>query len=518
MKSEAILQMIVTIISKVFGLLRQSVLSSLYATGDVASAFITSQTLPVLIVSFVATGIATGFIPTYNQIVSRHGKRAGDRFTSNVNNTVFVLMIIIMILCEIFAYPLVKLFAKGYTGYRLDLTVLFMRIALISLLPSIVAAVFRGYLNANNHFLVQNLQGFILNLVTVGALILSYTLKNTWILGIGLVLAISFQYILYIPVVKKYGFHYHPGIHLNDPYLKRLLLLAIPVTFGNAVTQINVIIDSRIASVVADNGVTVLAYASRLTEFVNGIVITTITTIVFPQLSRLVVNRDLKGLKNSILSSLSAILVLVLPSVTGLMIFAEPVVSLVYEHGHFSPEDTRVTAACLFMYAIGLMGTAVREIIAKTFYSLNDTKTPTVNSMIMVALNITGNLILSRFIGVKGLALATSIAAVTGSITLSIHLYRKLGSFEGMPHFIKELIKMLISTAIMGFGSWTVFHIFMRMLGNPEGGKAEALALMIAILSAVVLYLVSVLVLRVQEVHMLIEGFKNRRARKQKKM
>ncbi|MDO5754930.1 MAG: murein biosynthesis integral membrane protein MurJ [Tissierellia bacterium] len=510
MKSTAFILMIVTIISKVFGLLRQTTLSYLYGTGDVAEAFLTAQILPVLIIAFISSGISTGFIPTYNRIVNRHGEGAGDRFTSNVNNTVMVLMVFLIIICEIFAYPLVKIFAKGFTGYKLDLTVQFMRIALLSMLPSIVAAVFRGYLNAKNHFLVQNLQGYILNLFIIGSLILSAKFDNTWIIGIGLLLAISLQYIIYIPVVKKKGFRYRPGINLSDPYLRRLLLLAIPVILGTAVTQINVVIDNRIASVVSEKGVSVLSYAQRLTEFVNGIVITTIATVVFPELSRRVVKRDIDGLKDSILSSLSTISILVLPAMAGLMTFARPIVSLVFEHGSFTADDTSITSACLYMYAIGLIGIAVREIVSKTFYSLNDTKTPTLNSMMMVGINIVGNLTLSKIFGVKGLALATSLSSLIGAFTITLHLRRKIGRFRNISRFFVEIGKMLLATGLMVFGSRLVYGFGIDYLA-PSGGRDEILVLFFAIITAVLIYGGAIVVLQVEELKSIVHGFLRRR-------
>lgn len=504
MKSTAFILMIITLISKVFGLLRETVLSSLFGTGDVASAFMITQTIAIILVSFVSGGLATGFIPTYNLVVKKHGRRAGDHFTSNVNNIVVLIMAIFAVLGILFAPQIVRFYVPGYEGYRYELTVYMVRFAMITIIPSIMAAVFRGYLNANDNFYPQNLQGFILNTLSIVTLFLAAKTGKDSVLAIGLMLAIALQYILYIPAVRKEKFHYDFGVDFKDPYVRRLLFLAIPIILGSAVTQINIMIDNNIASMVDEAGVASLNYANKLVSFADGIIITTMATVVFPELSRRAINKDMVGLKRTVLSSLSTMSILVLPATVGLMIFAKPIVQLVFERGQFTSEDTLITSGALIMYSLSLMGIAIREVMSKSFYSLGDTKTPTWTMVYMVIVNVIGNLLLSRIFGIRGLALATSISSIFGAVLLSIRLRRKIGRFPKIRHYMVDIFKMFLATLLMAGASLLVYRFLLARISS------ETLSLLIAIVVAVGVYGGSLILFKVEELKIIIHAFLKR--------
>lgn len=504
MKSTAFILMIITLISKVFGLLRETVLSSLFGTGDIASAFMITQTIAIILVSFISGGLATGFIPTYNLVVKKHGRRAGDHFTSNVNNIVVLIMTVFAILGIIFTEQIVSFYVPGYTGYRYELTVFMVRFAMVTIIPSIMAAVFRGFLNANDNFYPQNLQGFILNTLSIITLFIAHRTGKDIVLAVGLMLAISLQYFLYIPAVKKQDFHYDFRIDFKDPYVRRLLILAIPIILGSAVTQINIMIDNNIASIVDEAGVASLNYANKLVSFADGIIITTMATVVFPELSRRAINRDMVGLKETVLSSLSTMSILVLPATVGLMIFAKPIVELVFERGQFTPEDTLITSGALIMYALSLMGIAIREIMSKSFYSLGDTKTPTITMVYMVIVNVLGNIILSRMLGIQGLALATSISSIFGAVVLAVKLRKNIGRFPRIRKYMIDILKMFISTILMAAISFSIYQLLLGLISS------NILALLIAIIIAVIVYGGSLIVLKVDELKIIINAFLKR--------
>src|SRR5699024_10015185 len=223
---------------------------------------------------------------------------------------------------------------------------------------------------------------FVMNTFIILALAVSFYTQQPILLAVGLCFAIAIQYVIYIPAVKASRFKYTKGIDFKDSNLREMLILALPVIFGVAIYQINILIDKSLSSLILQNGPTILDYATRLNDFVNGIVIVSIGTVVYPQLSKQSANHDIKSFKDTILSSLSMISVLVIPAMVGLIIFSSPIVKLVFERGQFTAEDTLITSQCLQLYAIGLIGVAVRDIISKSFYAMKDTKTPTKNSVL----------------------------------------------------------------------------------------------------------------------------------------
>lgn len=166
--------------------------------------------------------------------------------------------------------------------------------------------------------------------------------------------------------------------------------------------------------------------------------------------------------------------------------------------------DVDMTSVCMFFYALGIIATAIRDILSKSFYAMNDTKTPTINSVIMVAINIIGNIILSRILGLVGLAVATSFANLIGAAMIIIRLHKKIGDFSSTKSSFVNIFKMLISSLIMGALSYITFKTTNMRFSNT-------LSLMMSIAIAGISYLSCIIILKVDELNEIIAFYKNRR-------
>ena len=507
MKATTIILMIITIVSKVIGALREAVLSRLFGTGDVAAAFVLSMSIPVVIFSFIAVGITTGFIPTYKRLEDREGYLIADKFTSNLGNITLVLSVIIMIICQILARPITYLFAFNLRPGARELATIFTQITYISLPFMAVATVYRGYLNCKGEFIIPAIQGFILNFFILISLFLGRYV-NVYFLAIGLTFATIVQFVPYIPAVRKRGFKWTRVLDVKEPEIKGMLIMALPVIFGVSISQLNIMIDKNLSSLIlGEQGVNVMNYSSKLSEFVNGIVIVSITTVVYPLLSKIAGRKDIKEFKKTILETITSMNILVFPAMVGLMVLSHPIVKLVYEGGKFTAEDTLLTAPCLLFYALGLFAIGARDVLFKAFYSLKDTKTPTINSVYMVMVNIVVSLVASRFIGLTGLAFGTTVAAYYGAITLYLRLRKKIGRFSHIQFFKRENIKMIISSLIMGIVAYFSFFLLSKTFSSN-------ISLLISIVISALVYLVLLIVLRVKELASLLESIKGRLSRK----
>ncbi|WP_297810629.1 murein biosynthesis integral membrane protein MurJ [uncultured Finegoldia sp.] len=508
MKKTAIILMIITLISKMLGLVRETTLAYFFPTdGAVANAFLVSQILPITIISLFSAGISTSFIPLYNKIVHDNGRKQGDIFTSNINNIVTIIIISLIIVLEIFTPTVVKIFAPGFTGYTRELTIKFMRLTLFSMIPSIIACVFKGYLNANNHFVVQNLQGFIMNFFIILALIISKKYDDNMIVGVGLLLGNALQYVPYYFIAKRKKFKYYKVLDFSDKNIKMIVLLSIPIILGVSVNQINVMVDKSIASTVSTNGIPILNYASRLIEFVTGIVIANISVIIYPELSRNFIENNLVKMKESIMKSMSMICILVIPATIGLLVLCFPITKMLFFRGAFTMKDVTSTATCMFFYSLGIIGTAIRDILSKSFYAMNDTKTPTINSVIMVAMNIIGNLLLSKIFGLIGLAVATSMSSLIGALMITVRLYKKIGDFKTTKNSFRNIFKMLIASLIMGILSYFTFKFSSIKFNNN-------ISLMFSIAAACISYTICIFTMKVDELNDIINFYKNRRKKR----
>lgn len=503
MKGISIILMILTVLSKILGAVRIATLSRLFGTGVEAAAFNLAMSIPVVVFSFIAVGITTGFIPTYKRLEENQGVKVADRFTSNLANITIVITVILIILSEIFAKQLTYLFAFKLNDAARELTTIFLRISLVSLLPIAIATVYRGYLNCHGEFIVTALQGFILNVFIILGLYLGRYI-NIYYLAIGIAVASTVQFVPYIPAVKKKGFKWSKVLDLNEPEIKSMLIMAIPVIIGVSVNQLNIIFDKNLATLLmGERGINVMEYASRLSELVNGIVIVSVSTVMYPILSKYAGQKNIGDFKDAIVDTFNSMFLLVIPAMVGLIVLAQPIVEFIYEGGNFTKDDTMLTAPVLMLYSAGLLAIALRDILFKSYYSLKDTKTPTKNTMYMILVNIVISIVSSRFIELKGLALGTTVAAYFGALLLYYNLKKKIGIFPKMKFLVKETIKIIGSSIVMGISVYITNRTLLQTLGSKK-------SMFVAIFVGVVVYLVLVILFRVKEAENLIVQIKRK--------
>lgn len=461
MKKAALLFMFLTILSKLFGFVRELILAYFFGASNVSDAYIISSTVPVIIFGVIGAGVTTAFIPMYTKIKNQHGDKEGIKFTNNIINIFLLISFSIFVIGEIFTTEIIKIFASGFTGETLKLTVLFTRISLIGMLFSCLIFVLTGFLQVNKNYSITALIGLPLNIIIIISIIVGAKV-NVLILSIGSVLAIGAQLIILLHAAVKNGYQYSLRFNFRDANVQKLIYIALPVMIGVSMDQINALVDRTLASQIITGGVSALNYANKLNAFVQGIFVVSIITILFPRISKFVLEEKHAQLKKSVLNSLISIQLLVLPVVAFFIIFTEPIVNLLFGRGSFNEEAIRLTSEALFYYSFGILAIGFREVLSRVFLSFEDSRTPMINSSIAMVLNIVLNLILSRFMGIGGLALATSISAFFATFLMFYTLRKKIGSFDLKSLFL-AFLKIIIAASIMGviskviFGKFTVY-------------------------------------------------------------
>ena len=231
-------------------------------------------------------------------------------------------------------------------------------------------------------------------------------------MSFGALIAIFSQFLLLIIYVYKSKYTYQFKLDFKDDNIRKMMILAFPAILGTSVAQINILIDRTMASKIAVGGITALNYSSTLSVVIIGIFVLSISTVIYPKISKICAENKMDELKSVLSGAISAVNVMVMPAIVGLMIFAEPIVELLYGRGEFDITALLMTSNALFFYSIGIIGLSHREILSNTFFSLQDTKTPMINAAIAMVLNIVLNIVLSKYLGIGGLALATSISSL----------------------------------------------------------------------------------------------------------
>ena len=303
-----------------------------------------------------------------------------------------------------------------------------------------------------------------MNLLIIASIFISSN-HNTVVLAIGSVIAVASQLLLLLPFIRKQGYKHKFIIDIKDQHIKNMAYIAFPVIIGISVNQINVLVDRTLASQIVVGGISALNYANRLNDFVQGIFVMPIATVMYPMISKMAAEDNISELKKAISQAIDGINLLVIPVAIGTMIFSEPAVKLLFGRGAFDSNAVAMTANAVFFFSFGMVGFGLRQILARVFFSLQDTKTPMINAAISMVMNIILNIILSKYMGIGGLALATSIAAIFGTVLLFISLRKKIGPF-GIKDIGISFIKIICSSLVMGLIAKLLFDYLTSIISH----------------------------------------------------
>ena len=401
---------------------------------------------------------------------------------------------------------MVKIFAINFSGEKLSLAIDFTRIMILGVLFIGLGNMMTSWLQIKGKFSIGGLTGLPFNVIIIGGILLS-SKGNIYILAISYLIAIMSKFLFQLPFALKTGYKYKLYINLRDNNIKKMIFMIIPVFIGAGVNQVNAIVDKSLASTLGDGYITVLNSANKLNEFVLGIFILSIASVIYPNLSKLSNDKNKEGFIKSVYQSINSVVLFIVPISIGAIVLARPVVSLIFQRGAFDSNATSMTAIALACYSIGMIGFSLREIISKIFYSIQDTSTPMINGSLAMIINIVLNIALIKFLGYVGLAIATSISSLICIILLLNSLKKKIGYF-GQDKIIKTTIKSLISSVAMGVVVYFTYNTLTDMLGIEF--IQEAIALFVSIGTGVIVYGVLVIILKVEEVSIITNMVKNK--------
>lgn len=493
-----VLLFILTVSSKFIGFARETILVSTYGASMISDAYIISMKIPSALFAIIASSISTTFIPKFYEIEKIKGSKESLKFCNNLINITILISLIIAIISFIFAKPLVKLFAMDFTGDKLLLTIKFTKIMVFSILFIGVSDIITCWLQINEKYNIPVLIGFPYNIIIISTIIISSKL-SVEILAFGSLIAILSKLLFQLPHAYKTGYRYKLYINLHDENIKSIIKLIVPVILGAGVSQINGIIDTTLASTLGDGIITVLNSATRLDEFATSLFITTIVSIIYPIFSKLS-SFDDETFKDTIKKSLNIVIIIMIPVSIGAIVLADPIVSILFERGKFDSTATILTAQALRCYAIGMAANGITTILNRVFYSMSDTKTPMVNSIISILINIVLNLILIRFLAHRGLALATTIASIFRLLLSLRKLKIKLGDFS-QKLISKTFFKVSLVSITMGFTVYVVDFIFKYSFDL----NINFLVLGVEIFIGALTYLFFIIKMNVEEVNYIIE-------------
>ncbi len=494
---------IFTLLSKALGFIREVMIASRYGSGIETDTYFVAMTATVIIVGTLGAALNTTLIPIFSEIGEKRGTNGQLKYLNNILNLVFLSTLILAILGFIFSPLIIKVLAKGFEGPQFDLAVKLNRVGLPIIIFLGFTHVLSGFLHSKQIFGPHAIMGFPYNAVFLIYLFLFSKNTNIAVLMGVSVIAASTQFLIQVPAVRHLGYRYSLNVNLNDPYLKKAMILIFPVLIGSAVQQINVIIDKTLASDLVRGSISALTYSSRINELIISVFVAAIATVIFPMLSSAFSRNEDDLVKDIFKQGVNIILIITIPATIGIMLLAKPMVFLFFQRGAFDDLATTMTSGALVFYAIGLVGASLRLMLNKVFYSFQDTRTPMINGAIAVGLNVVLNLILIKSMQHRGLALATSISTTISTAILFISLRKKLGHI-GLGNMAATFIKTLVSALVMGGVVYLLYFKLGALL--PDVKIVQMIMLLVSVAVGAIVYFILCLLFRIKEMKLLVRS------------
>lgn len=480
-----------TLISRILGLVRDSVVAYFFGTKAVADAFYVAFRIPNLLRRLLAEGSLTmAFIPVFTEYL-KQSKEEGKKVADIVFTYLSILLTVVTICGILFAPYIVKLIAYGFSGSsdKLALTVYLTRIMFPYIFLVSLMAFAMGVLNTLKIFGAPAASPIFLNIgIIAGAAILSRHFNEPTIgLAVGVLVGGFMQLLLQVPWLKRHGMFPRFNFDYKHPALKRIGLIMIPSIYGGAVYQINVMIITLLASFLPNGSVSYLWYADRINEFPLGLFAVAVATASLPTLSDHAAEAKYQDFKNTLNYSLRIAWTESIPAMVGIWLLAEPIVKLLFQRGEFSDLSTIGTTGALKFLAIGIpFITGVRNIVP-AYYAMKDSKTPVMLATVALIVNAVASLVLMRYMLHRGLAFSIAISSAVNFFLLVHFLRRKMGLLGG-----RKLAMSVARTSIASLGIVAVVLGARHGLGFFVGGGLyiEAVQLFSVMIVSIVVYMV----------------------------
>ncbi len=452
--------MIAYVLSSVISLARGVVILRAFGTGFENEAFWAANRVSETLFNLVAGGaLASAFVPTFTGFLAKAQKENAWKLASAIINWVLVIISALAILAAIFAPLIVRyLLAPGFVDdpVKFDLTVQLLRIILPSTVIFAVSGLVMGILNAHQSFLIPALAPSMYSLGMIfGVLVLSPTL-GIFGLGWGVVIGSALHFLVQLPMLLKLQGKYYPNLGSGNPAVRQVGVLLLPRLAGVAVVQINFWVNTNLASRYSPGSVTGLTGGFTLMLMPLMLIAQAIATASLPTFSAQAALGKMDEMRHSLSSTIRAVLLLSIPASVGMILLRYPLIRLLYENGTtFTSQSTELVAWALLWYTFGLVGHSIVEIISRSYYAMQDTRTPVMVGVVVMSLNIALSILLGPlfqrigWLAIGGLALANTIATGLEAMVLLIIMRQRLHGLEGAKIF-QLLWKVTLAVTIMG--------------------------------------------------------------------
>lgn len=465
-----------TFLSRIFGFIRDVLQAKYLGTTRSGDAFTIAYVIPNLLRRLTGEGAMTAaFVPVFTEIKKEKPRQELWRFANFFFFDLTLIMALLTVLGIVFAPVLVKIIAFGFKGIegKWELTTLLTRFMFPYIFLISLAALSMAILNSFHKFFVPALTPVLFNLsiIIIALLFAGKAEEPAHVFAAGVVLGGVFQLAFQLPFLWRQGMRFRFGLSFTHPAVRKVARLMIPGIFGVGISQINFALSRMIASFLEEGSVASLYYASRVQELTLGLFSIALSIALLPTFSDLAAQRDIAGLKRTLIFSHRLVFFITFPAMAGLLVLNRPIIKVLFQRGVFDEQSTAMSASCLFFFAFSLPFISGVKILAPAFYSLKDTKTPVIVAFFVMLSYISMSLVLMHPLRVGGVALALSLASVFNFFLLFGLLEKKIGKIEKKTVLVSAG-KSAAAAAGMGAAVWFFVSnfafqelIFLKQLG-----------------------------------------------------
>ncbi len=507
----AVLIGISVLISRLLGLIRDRLLAGQFGAGESLDVYFAAFRIPDFVFGIlIVGGITASFLPVFAEYFNKDREKAWQ-LTSNVLNSFLILLILTCGVLAIFTPQLIKIIAPGFNQANKALTVGLTRIMFLSPVLFGLSSIFSSILHYFNRFLAYSLAPILYNLGIIIGILFFVPIFGIFGLAYGVILGALMHLLIQVPAAINSGFIYKTIFNLKMPGLKKIFVLMVPRTISQASYHVNLVVITAIASTLSIGSISIFNFSNNLQWFPIGLIGVSFAIASFPILSKTWANGQKKEFLNNFSATFRKILFFIIPASVLIFLLRAQLVRLVLGTGKFGWRETRLTAASLGFFSLGIFAAALIPLLARAFFSFQDTKTPTIISISSMVLNIvlafffvwlfSFSNIFQKFavellklksifdIRVVGLALALSLSAIFQFILLYLILKKKIQEFWPGKEICQSLKKIIIASILMGIFAYLIRQ-FIAPFVNMQTFSGVFIQTAIAGIVGVAVYLV----------------------------
>jgi putative peptidoglycan lipid II flippase len=503
---------IATAASRIVGLLREVIAAGYYGISGPMSAFTIAFQVPNLIRAlFADAALQPAFVPVFTEQLEKGNYREAFRLASTLLMIVTMVLGAITALFVIFAPIVMPIFAPGFSGEILDLTVALSQVLFPILVLLGISGVVVGILNSYDRFGAFAISPLFWNLTIILVLVVVEPMLSEddriYAYAIGILAGTAVQLLIPAFDLRNTPFKFSWSFEWRNPGVRRVLLLMLPVTISLGLINFNLVINSLFGSLVSDEAPAAIDKAFRIYQLPQGIFSVAIATVLFPTLARFANRGAFDDLRATLANGMRQILFVLVPAAAAVLALSEPMIRLVYQRGEFGPAETTVVATALFWFAFSLPTNGLFLLLTRTFFSLQRPWIPTAISLGNLVITAVGALALYH-LGVGGIVASTGIATGASVIAQAVVLRRLLGGIE-LGRLLSAATKIVAASALLAGVSYGIWDLLDQELGRDL--PAQIISLGVGLVLGAVVYLVAARLLRIPELEQILRLLRRRR-------